>query len=152
VVEPYLTDNTQPIAYIEVYIHNGSTGASSELEARAQQVLTGYYVGNVAVPGWKAAGVNMTLQVATNVPVDVTGVVTVDPSYTASDVVSSATQAINTYLSNLNIGESALVADLYKGVMAVAGVINFQPSVPGSDTAATNVQKLTPGTLTLTAA
>lgn len=151
VVEPYVTDNTQPVALVNCYVHNGSGSTSAALVTKANQVLYGYTdtLGN-KIPGWKAAGVNVTMAAATETTLAVTAVLTAAAGYDHAALVTSATAAIAAYIRGLDIGQSALRAKIVQMVMDITGVANFVVSAPAGDTAAAANVKLMPGTITIT--
>lgn len=151
VIEPYLDDPGRPIALVECYIHNGTGGASSELLARAREVIHGYYDDSgTAVPGWKSAGVQVDIYAATTITVAVTGAVTVLPGYDSVSVKAAASTAVSDYLATLDVGESALKSEIIALVMGIDGVFNFVPSLPVSDTPATVMEKIMPGAINFT--
>ena len=161
VVEPYLTDITQPIALVNCYIHNGIGSTSSALLAQAKNIIYGYYTAlGVAVPGYKAAGVNVKMFVAAEVPVNVSGVITPMPGYSLTDITvggvtisgleTLAEAAIHTYLQTLPIGSSALMAEITALVMEVPGVYNYAPTLPATDVTVNDTQKIVPGTIAIT--
>lgn len=151
VVEPWITDVLQPISLVNCYIHNGVGSTSSALLTQASNVVYGYTDSNsVKVPGWKAAGVNVQVYAATEVPVAVTGVLTALPGYTKADVVTLAVQTVSTYLLGLGIGQAALEAEIIALIMALPGVSNIVLSAPTGDTAANQTQKLMPGAISIT--
>lgn len=152
-VEPYVDNPTNPVGWVQAYIHNGVSGASAELLARAVEVVHGYYDDDgVAIPGWKAAGVQVDIAAATALTVDVTGVITVLLGYDSATLISEAEAEITEYLQGVEIGHPALFAEIISIVMALDGVDNFVVSAPTADTASTATQKILPGTLTITAA
>lgn len=151
VIEPYLADNAQPISLVEVYLHNGSTPASSALIAAANKIIYGYYDANgVAVPGYKAAGVVVNVYPAVEVPVNVTGRITVAAGFDAPTLASAAQGVMSGYLANLKIGQTAIASELVALVMGIEGVVDFNMSAPSGNTTATNKQKVTPGAMTVT--
>lgn len=151
VYEPYKLDNQQPIAWVQCFIHNGTSGASSNLITRAAAVIDGYYDSNGnPVSGWKAAGVKVDVAAATNVSVAVTATLTAAAGYSSSALITQVTAAIQAYLYGLDIGMSALRAEIISAAMAIEGVYNFVMSAPASDTTATYAQKIVPGTFTIT--
>jgi hypothetical protein len=153
VVEPYLADPQQPVSLVNCYIHNGSTGASSDLLALARKIIHGYYADDgTAVPGWKAAGVKVEIYAAAVVTVAVTGEITVIAGYDEASILTTASSDISDYIAGLEIGAPALLSEIVAIVMAIDGVYNFTVSLPAGDTAAASTQKLMPGTLTITAA
>jgi len=150
IIEPYVLDHTVPAGLVNCYIHNGVDGASVALVSNAAAVLYGYTNSNgVVVPGWKAAGVKVTVQAAANVIVNVSGTVTVAPGFVASDVINLVEVAIGEYIAGLNIGSAALRAELIAATMGVDGVDNFSLTLPALDIPVSNVQKAAIGAYTL---
>jgi hypothetical protein len=161
VVEPYLTDPTQPVALVNCYVHNGVGNTSVALVAQAAQSLYGYYTSaGIPVPGYKAAGVRVPVAAATEVAVNVAGFITASAGYskpdievdgeTVSGLITQATAAVFAYLQSIPIGQSALNAKITELVMAIPGVFNYTPTLPAGDTASTNTQKIMPGMLAFT--
>lgn len=151
--EPWLANPALPIGLVNVYIHNGAGGASVDLVAQAQRVVDGYYLPDgTAVPGWKSAGVKVVVAAAANINVDITGTISVDPTYQSAAVISDAKAAIRLYIQKLNVGVPVLKAELLAIVKRdVPGVTNVHLTTPGDDVAITIAQKALPGTITLTA-
>jgi len=151
VIEPWKTDNTQPVSLVLAYIHNGVGGTSGALVTQAQQVIDGYYdVNGNPVPGWKAAGVQVIVSAATENPVNVTGVLTALPGYKKPDLIAKAVPAIAAYLQKLQIATPGLYAQLISKVETIPGVYNFVLTTPTSDIAAVTGQKIMPGVITIT--
>lgn len=151
VVEPYLTDNTQPVGLFDAYIHNGSTGASSDLLTQANLVINGYTnSAGIGVPGWKAAGTQIVIAAATNEALNVVGTLTIAANATEATVLTAAQAAISAYILASGIGGSALFAEIVALVMGTSGVVNFDLTSPSADTTASASTKLMPGTITLT--
>lgn len=152
IIEPYLLDPLQPVALVNCYIHNGVAGASSALIADAQKKIAGYTdINGVRVAGWKAAGVQVTVQAATDVPVAITGVITLVPGYVSADVIAAVQASMGEYVLGLDIGADALRAELIGAAMSIDGVANFILTVPAVDAAITDTQKAAVGAYTLTA-
>ncbi len=150
IIEPYVTDNTQPVGLIDAYIHNGVGGTSSALVTLGQQVVNGYYdsSGN-PVPGWKAAGVVCNVIAATEVTVTMTGTMTVAAGYDKPTLITEAQQALSAYTLGLPIGASFILAEATALVMGLTGITNIVWTAPTADIASTNSQKLVPGTITI---
>jgi uncharacterized phage protein gp47/JayE len=150
VIEPWLTDNTQPVANVNVYIHNGVGSTSAALVAQAIKILTGYTdaSGN-KIPGYKAAGVNLTLVAATEQAVNVTATLTAVSGYDKPTLVTAAQQAIYGYLIGLPIGAPALFAEIVQLAMDIPGVYNFALTAPAADTTPASSGKIMPGTITI---
>jgi uncharacterized phage protein gp47/JayE len=151
VVEPWITDNTQPVGFVQAYIHNGVDGASSALIAQAQKVVYGYYqTDGTAVPGYKAAGARVDVMAATVVNVNVSATIIVTSGYVAADVQTAVQTAIQNYLTGLNVGTPAQYATIVQLGMDTAGVSDFWVTAPTSNTVLSASQKVMPGTMTLT--
>lgn len=153
VVEPYVADVAQPIAWSKVYIHNGAGSTSTQIKDEVVRVLHGYVNdAGVKVPGWKASGVKVDVLIATEVPVNVTGVITPEPGYVGADLAAAAEDVIGKHLLGLDNGETSKYKDRVILVSAIPGVANIVYSTPTVDVTATPIQKLMPGTLTITSA
>lgn len=153
IVEPWLTNNTQPISLVNVYVHNGVGSTSAALVTQAQKVMYGYYDSNGnAVPGWKAAGVRVDLFAATEVLQNVLGALTPAAGYDAVSLNALAIAAISNYILSLDIGKPLMVSEITALVMAIPGVSNFilATPVPTSDVSVAANQKIMPGTITIT--
>lgn len=130
IVEPWLDiDSSQPIAWVQCYIHNGVGATSSALVNRARDVIYGYYdtFGN-AVPGWKAAGVKVDVYAAAEILLNVSGTLTAKPGYDASTLKAAAVSAIVAYIIGLPIGSPFQVAVMIDLIMNIEGVANFVPA------------------------
>jgi uncharacterized phage protein gp47/JayE len=150
IIEPWVDDDTQPIALVNCYIHNGSGGTSGDLVNRAREVIYGYYDDSgMAVPGWKAAGVRVDVFPATEVLVDVTGVLTAVAGYDKSALIVEAEQVIYTYILSLAIGAPVIKSELIALVMGIDGVFNVTFSDPADDVLADRQTKLMPGAIAL---
>jgi uncharacterized phage protein gp47/JayE len=153
VIEPYLLDDTQPIGLVNLYVHNGVGSTSGDLVTQTVTVMFGYVDGTgKKIPGWKAAGIHLVVAAATEVPLAVTAAVTVVDGYIAADVLGAVSGAIANYILALDIGESFLFSEAVALAMAVAGVENIVFTTPTADHAATDSEKLMPGTFAITQA
>jgi uncharacterized phage protein gp47/JayE len=148
--EPWTRDTNQPIALVNVYVHNGVGSTSPGLVARAKEVLYGYDDNGTAVAGWKAAGVKMVVSAATEIPVNVTAAITLQSGYVLSTVRPLVEQAITNYLASLVIGVGSVRAEIIAAVMGVDGVADVTVSAPVGNTSATIGQKIVAGTITVT--
>lgn len=151
VIEPYTVDSVNnPIAQVNLYIHNGVGGTTAELVARCQEIIDGYTEDDgTAVDGYKAAGIPTKVYAATEVLVAVTGALTISDGYDQDTLEASASSALYAYIQDLDIGGSCLYAELIAVVMDIEGVYNFALSAPTADTAAATTVKLFPGEITL---
>ena len=153
VVEPYTTNPSAPIGLVNVYVHNGAGATSSELVARAQQVVDGYYDGGVAVPGWRAAGVQAVVLAASDVLINVSCVITVDGGYDSAQVVANCVDAVKAYLQSLGVGEDVRLSEIVAIIRRdVLGTFNVTVSAPSGDFAIASTSKAIPGVINITAA
>lgn len=152
VVEPYELDVTQPTGLVLMYIHNGVGSTSPALVAKTKDVMYGYTdpVTQEVVPGWKAAGVVVTVIACTEQLVNVYGVITEVPGYDHDTVAAAAGDLITQYLLGLDIGESAIAAKIIELAMSVEGVYNFHLSSPAADVVPSSSTKVMPGYVALT--
>lgn len=150
-VEPWVTDITQPVSLINAWIHNGVGATSGALLTQAQKVIDGYYdESNNPVPGWKAAGTKVVVAIATENPVNITGVLTPLPGYDKPTLIGKAIPALASYLQQLAIATPGLYAQLITRVESIPGVYNFVLSTPTTDVPAITGQKIMPGVITIT--
>jgi uncharacterized phage protein gp47/JayE len=149
IIEPYLTDNTKPIALVNVYVHNGISGASGNLITQAQKILYGYTDanGNI-ISGWQAAGIHLDVYAATNITINITATIVIDSHYVSSLVKTEVQSTIADYIANQDIGTNIYLSEIIAAAMGVTGVINFTLITPATDTAVSNTQKAMIGTFT----
>jgi len=151
VVEPYLDDPNQPIAWVQCYVHNGVGNTTSALVERAREVIYGYVdASGKKVPGWKAAGVKVDVHAAFEQVVDVAGVLTPLAGYDKPTLLTDAEQAIFGYIRSLDIGQPAILAEIIAQVMEIEGVYDFVPSEPLASVQPNKRTKLMPGAIDLT--
>lgn len=152
VLEPWLTDNAQPVGLVKLYVYSNSGVTSGGLITQAQKIIDGYYDANgVAVPGWKAAGVRVDVTAATSKAVAITGVVTVDSAYVAATVRSAVQAAMSAYIQGLDVGVTVQRAELVAiAKRDVPGVLNITMTVPAADVTCLISEKAVPGVFTLT--
>lgn len=149
--EVYLRSPLLPTGMIDVYVHNGAAPGSLALQTRATEVLHGYTdASGQKVPGYKAAGVRLTVYPATEQALNVAADVVVAPGYAWSTVNAAITTAINAYIAGLQIGQTAFPAELVSVAMALPGVASFVVSAPFAPVTPLLGQKLMPGAIALT--
>lgn len=150
VIEPYVTDDTQPIGLVNIYIHNGTGETSSDLVARVTEDINGYYeTDGTPVPGWKAAGVHVVVYAATEVSINVTGVVTMVAGASKPPALILAAASVNLYIKSLAIGSAVVLSEIISIIMAIDGVYNVVLSAPTADTSIGVSSKAMPGTIAL---
>lgn len=137
---------------ITCYIYNGGSGASSTLISNAQNIIDGYTDGDGnRVPGYKAAGIIVTMAAATPYIVNSSvGVYTI-PGYDKTIISAEIGDAIGDYLTSLKIGESCYRNELIERIMAIDGVRNIDLYEPSADIGTSGAgQVITAGTATVT--
>ena len=132
----------------DLYIFNGSTGASSSLVTAVQTAIDGDTTNNT--PGYKAAGIVVAVHAATTLAKDVTmSVVSTNGTDTAA-LQAAIQTTISNYLTSFGIGDPFLYNELIERVMGLSGVYNIAISEPTGDVTPTNTQVLIPGTISVT--
>lgn len=151
IIEPYLVDPvTYPPALVWVAIHNGVGATSGALVTLCQQIIDGYVdATGTPIPGYKAAGVIAVVMAVGDIHVNVAATLTVATGYSAVSCRAAVADAVAAYLSALDVGQPALIAELVASAMAVPGVYNVVFSSPAGDVAITNIQKALPGTVAI---
>lgn len=145
VTEPWLTDPLQPIAYVKCYVHNGVGATSGTLVLHAQEVIDSYTDANgTAIAGWKAAGVKVDVLAAAESAIPITASLTIAPGYTLAGVSDEVEASCAAYVTQLEIDETCIRAELIARIMAVEGVTNVFWTPPGASILASNRQ-LQPG-------
>jgi len=125
-IEPYILDNTQPIAWVQLFVHNGKGSTSGGIVTQVASVIQGYVDANGnKVPGWKAAGVKVDVAAATEINVNLIGLLTASPGFDQLALADAAEAAVDDYLLDLDIGETAQIADIVSAVCSIEGVDNF---------------------------
>lgn len=150
VEELFRKTDGDPIGRVNVYIWNGVDGASAELVAKVNHVLSGYYTSSdVAVMGWKAAGIWCDVEAVLSVLLDLTLTVTFD------SVVVDAESAVNTtvrdYITSIDVGAPYIESELVCRIKRISGVSNVVISSPSGDLGPPLYRnKFMPGDITLT--
>ena len=123
-----------PWGAVACFVYNGTGATSSQLVARAQEIIDGYEASDgTLVDGYKAAGVVCTVVAVTEVSVNVTVALTLFPGYDATTVQGHVEGVIGAYLGSLGIGETFVFHELVERVMGVAGVRNVAFTTPTGD-------------------
>lgn len=150
VVEPYLSDSTQPLGYVDIYIFNGVGGTSTEMISECQRIIDGYTgTDGSPVPGWKAAGVAARVHaVAENIQ-DVDVAISVSSGYTVSGLAEAVRSVVSEYIFGIDIGAPLIRSELIALAMNVPGVIDVSVSRPVANVSPAINAKLMPGTITV---
>lgn len=147
VIEKFMTDPPSgPVGTLNCYIHNGVSGASTELIAEALKIVSGYTDNGVKVVGWKAAGIKVIIEAVENIAVDITANLTISDGYAAFAIKRAVGQAISNYINNNAIGAPVIRAEIITAAMEVEGVTNIALSGFTTDMPISPYQKAMPGT------
>lgn len=150
-VEAWKISDANPYGLVFVYVHNGTGSTSSQLVSQCSSILYGYVDTNGnKVPGYKAAGVNLTVFAATDTPLDVSGTFVLAPGFDSDDVQAAIEAAISTYIYSIPIEGVFQYTKYIYLARAVPGVANFSPTSPLSDQVSTYSQKFLPGDINIT--
>lgn len=145
-------DDASKVGYVDVYIWNGVDGASTSLISQVKQTLHGYTDddGN-KVPGWKAAGIILSVYAVSTDTIPVTGEITLGDDYIQATVETALEDIIDGYFNDLAIGETLIWGQLYEKMMAVDGVDDLSLTAPAANTVTTDWNYINiKGTVTLT--
>lgn len=133
-----------------VYIFNGTTGASANLIAKSQQIIDGYTDSSgKLIPGYKAAGVIVTVLAATVVAQNVVGTVTIAAGYDPTTTKAAVADAVRQYMNALGVDENLVWAAIIEVMMGVPGVINATLTTPAADYNPATGAVVRPGTVTI---
>jgi len=134
VVEWFLIDPLAPIGVVNCYLYNGVNGASPELIAEANKILYGYTnINGAKIAGYKAAGVRVVVESATNIAINISAVVELLPDSDRSVVLALVSDAITAYIDSVAIGNPIILAEIIAAVMSVPNVFNFTITSPADD-------------------
>lgn len=131
---------TDGYAIATCYVYNGdpATVASSDLLARAQQIIDGYTDGmtGALVAGYKAAGVAIAVRAATVRPQAVSAILYLATGWTFNMVQAGVEAAIRAVFAQLAVGSALLrLNDLRQAIGSVPGVIDHGFVIPVADVA-----------------
>lgn len=125
-----------------LYIHNGigtvgGQTTTAALTTACQVVING----TATVPGYRAAGVTVSVINATEVDTAVKVVITsLFDGYTIPMVQGAAVQAVKDLIDSLNMADTLRVADITTAIRNVPGVRDCQVVTPGANVTATDAQ------------
>jgi uncharacterized phage protein gp47/JayE len=100
---------------------------------------------------YKGAGIQVTVSAATNLEVDCTFDLYLEPEAVGATVKAAAEAAVEAYLNGILIDGTAYWSQVVKAILSVDGVVNVKNVLIDSDTAdidATSTQKIVAGTVT----
>lgn len=116
-----------------VYVYNGVGPMSSALLQQTQNIINGYTDTNgVKHTGYKAAGSILQVVDAPESVVDLSLAVLPKYGYSLSTVQTNVEDAVNQYLSNLDIGDAFSLTQLAYAILASPGVADVQILEPSA--------------------
>jgi uncharacterized phage protein gp47/JayE len=143
---------TGPAGRASVYIYNGSGTASAGLIASAQSIINGYRdVGGNIVPGYKAAGVIVTVASVTVNPTNVTASIQCTRGGDPVSIRTAAIAAITGYLQIMTIGQPVILNEIIERIMAIPNVNDVALVLPVGNILTGSNEIATVGTVTITA-
>ncbi|MCZ6868120.1 MAG: baseplate J/gp47 family protein [Gammaproteobacteria bacterium] len=91
-----------------------------------QRVIDGDPGALLTFPGVRAAGTRAIVKAATPIPQTLAASASVANDFDAATVIEQVIAEIQSYINNLDIGRSVIVAEIIERAMAVPGMFNFQ--------------------------
>jgi uncharacterized phage protein gp47/JayE len=155
VTEQVLQARSVPVAQkrglVDVWVDNGGGAASTALVAAAQTLIDGTRdTDGTRVPGYKAAGVQVTVKAVTAQVVAVTLAIEVEPGFVFTTVEAAVDTAITAYVVSLGVFTDLILADLIATVVLVRGVRDVTITSPTANVIAEAGKRISPGVITVT--
>lgn len=120
---------TPGICYL--YAFNGVGNMSAQLMANLTQIIDGYVDANgVAHPGFKAAGIQVSIFNPNLYTVNVEGTVTLYSGYSWTSTQPLIDSALTQYFSSLNIGDVLSYSQIINTILSVNGVEDVSLTTP----------------------
>lgn len=130
ILEPFMTDPTEPVGFVRVVISSASGSVSDEMIEMVQRLLDGYVdASGVDHPGWKAAGVVIQVERAVEQLVAVEAIITSDRSRADAIILAEVEQSMRNVIT-YDIGDPLNRAELIAAGMRIQGVENVVLSAP----------------------
>ena len=134
----------------DLYIFNGTTGASAGLIAATQKVIDGDDTVSPPIPGYKAAGTVATVLAAITTTTAVTVSVVALAGVNTTTLEAAVRSVISGYLGAFTIGQDFVYNNLIERIMALNGVYNCTLTAPAADIVVDNSHVIIPGVVTVT--
>jgi uncharacterized phage protein gp47/JayE len=117
-----------------------------------QKVVDGDSADRVNYPGYRAAGVLVTVRAPSTVAQTVTANLSVRAGYSQDEAITDATSEVDNYINNLDIGEDVILNEIRKRCMNLNGVADIQVVTPTENVLIgdTQVARITTGQITIT--
>lgn len=134
---------------VALFIHNGSGVASSDLITQCQKVIDGYYDNQGTLqPGWRAAGIPVTVYPAKLQTQNVNVEITVAKGFQLNQIAQLVVLATQNCFNVLDVGETLLYTDLLMFLKLIPGVLDVILVTPTTDTDPPDNALVTLGTIT----
>lgn len=117
-----------------------------------QKVVDGDPSDRTNYPGYRAAGVVVTVRAPTTVPQTVTANLTVGAGYSQVEAIAEAEAAVADYINNLDIGDDVIFNELVERIMGINGVTDVHITAPTENVIISDVRvaRITTGQITVT--
>jgi uncharacterized phage protein gp47/JayE len=157
VVDAYVTEPSNPalptdpaLGEIHVAVYNGgSSPETTELKAQVAKILNGYTETGTRYPGYKAAGIVLTVYGVTRQTQNVSVTVDYIAGYNPTTVSDAVTSVITTYFATLSVGDGFILNELVERIMSVDGVKDLQFVTPTANVTVDGKTVLKAGTITV---
>lgn len=127
--------NTKGLAY--VFVYNGVGAMSQALLTQTQNLMDGYTDTNGnKIVGAKAAGVTVTVLDAPETTVNVDVAILPKYGYDITTIKPNVQNAIDTFFTNQDLGQSLSLSQLYYAILSAQGVADADITSPASTLAA----------------
>ena len=133
---------------VRLYVDDGSSaGASAAKVTEVQDIIDGD--GTETNPGYRAAGVNVSVLAPAVVTQNVTMTVTVSTGIDLTQMETDINLALTTYVNSLGVGSDIIHAELIAAVMDVYGVTDVSVTTPSANVTISTSQVGRLGTVTV---
>ncbi len=103
------------------------------LVATVQKVLEGDPDDETNFPGYKAAGIKLSVETPDIRRITVVMSITAKPGYLESDLYASVRSAVERYITSLKLGNDVVVSKIIAAAQNIAGVASVRVSTPNQD-------------------
>lgn len=131
-----------------LYIDDGNGNASATTIAAVKSLIDG--AGIKTNPGYRAAGINVLYAAPTAVLINITMALTISYAIDSTLAKSDLNDAITTFINALTIGETVVVKQLEKALLAYGWVLDVATALPSANTLISDSEIARIGTIALT--
>lgn len=124
-------DLVNKLGQIDLYVWNGSTGASQALLDQVSTTIYGYYDAMTGTPvyGYKSAGIKVNVYPATGKSVTIKLTITPDSTTTLSALQPYIQNAIDAYFGSFQLGQTLVYLELLTRIKNIAGIADLALSL-----------------------